>query len=107
MNLQERQQLLLERVMERIDFSGEISDEMVLDLIDDEMAGRTPGVPFQDRLRMRQEIFHSIRKLDILQDLLEDPEITEIMINGDDSIFIEKDGHSAAGTEICVCGKAA
>ncbi|HBH70704.1 MAG TPA: hypothetical protein DDX59_04415, partial [Lachnospiraceae bacterium] len=81
MNLQERQQLLLERVMERIDFSGEISDEMVLDLIDDEMAGRTPGVPFQDKLRMRQEIFHSIRKLDILQDLLEDPEITEIMIN--------------------------
>ena len=76
--------------MERIDFSGEISDGMVLDLIDDEMAGRTPGVPFQDRLRMRQEIFHSIRKLDILQDLLEDPEITEIMINGDDSIFIEK-----------------
>ena len=60
MNLQERQQLLLERVMERIDFSGEISDGMVLDLIDDEMAGRTPGVPFQDRLRMRQEIFHSI-----------------------------------------------
>ena len=47
MNLQERQQLLLERVMERIDFSGEISDGMVLDLIDDEMAGRTPGVPFQ------------------------------------------------------------
>lgn len=92
MNLQERQQQLLERVMERIDFSGEISDGMVLDLIDDEMAGRTPGVPFQDRLRMRQEIFHSIRKLDILQDLLEDPEITEIMINGDDSIFIEKDG---------------
>ncbi len=105
MNLQERQQLLLERVMERIDFSGEISDGMVLDLIDDEMAGRTPGVPFQDRLRMRQEIFHSIRKLDILQDLLEDPEITEIMINGDDSIFIEKKLHDVIQQIVANCNR--
>ena len=41
---------------------------------------------------MRRELFHSIRRLDVLQELLEDTGITEIMINGPDRIFIEKNG---------------
>ena len=37
-------------------------------------------------------MFHSLRKLDILQDLVDDPSITEIMINGADSVFVERRG---------------
>ena len=42
--------------------------------------------------KLRQEVFHSLRKLDILQDLVDDPSITEIMINGADSVFVERRG---------------
>ena len=41
---------------------------------------------------MRQELFNAIRRLDILQELIEDSSITEIMINGPDNIFIERGG---------------
>ena len=41
---------------------------------------------------MRQELFNAIRRLDILQELIEDPSITEIMINGPDDVFIERGG---------------
>ncbi|MBR3643378.1 MAG: CpaF family protein, partial [Parasporobacterium sp.] len=41
---------------------------------------------------LRRELFHAIKGLDVIQELLEDPEITEIMINGPDHIFIEKGG---------------
>ena len=37
-------------------------------------------------------MFNAFRKLDILQELIEDDEITEIMINGTDHIFLEKAG---------------
>ena len=83
-----------DRVLKRMDFSKEISDEKVLDLVDEEilrMAGQEQ-ILVEERKRLRQEVFHSIRKLDILQDLLDDPKITEIMINGPESIFVEKEG---------------
>ena len=41
---------------------------------------------------MRKELFYSVRKMDVLQDLLDDPDITEIMVNGPDQIFYEKEG---------------
>lgn len=42
--------------------------------------------------KIKRDIFNSIRKMDVLQDLLEDEHITEIMVNGSRHIFIEKDG---------------
>ena len=44
------------------------------------------------RIRLKKELFDSFRRLDILQELVDDPEITEIMVNGKDHIFIEKGG---------------
>lgn len=81
-------------VLKRMDFSKEISDEKVLDLIDEEilrMAGQEQ-ILVEERKRLRQEVFHSIRKLDVLQDLLDDPKITEIMVNGPESVFVEREG---------------
>ena len=45
-----------------------------------------------DRERLRRELYNSVRKLDILQELLEDETITEIMVNGTDGIFLEREG---------------
>lgn len=81
-------------VLSEIDFSRDVSDEQVLNLIDEKIlasAGRN-GLLVEEMKQLRQDIFHSIRRLDVLQDLLEDPAITEIMINGPDSIFIERKG---------------
>ncbi|MBQ3974424.1 MAG: CpaF family protein [Lachnospiraceae bacterium] len=63
-------------------------------MIDEEIvrAGREYPFSLEERKRMRQELFHSIRRLDVLQELLEDTGITEIMINGPDRIFIEEKG---------------
>ena len=83
-------------IMEKIDFSREVPDSEVLDLIDSHLTDSARAelllLTLEDRKRLRQDLFHSIRRMDVLQDLLEDPEVTEIMVNGPDKIFIEKAG---------------
>ena len=83
-------------IMQKIDFSREVPDSEVLDLIDRQLTngGEDPVIlmPLEEKKRLRQELFHSIRRMDVLQDLLEDPEVTEIMVNGPDNIFMEKAG---------------
>ena len=49
-------------------------------------------LPLELRKKLRQEIFYSVRKLDLLQELVDDSTVTEIMINGTESIFVEKQG---------------
>lgn len=49
-------------------------------------------IRLEKRRKLRREIFNSIRKLDVIQELLDDDEVTEIMVNGPDEIFIEKEG---------------
>ena len=94
MTYEEFRKQVHDRVLQEIDFSREIVDEDVLRLIDGEItgAGRTRHISVSQMRQLRQELFHSIRRLDVLQDLVDDPEITEIMINGPEHIFIEKDG---------------
>ena len=81
-------------IMEELDFSRETADEEVLDLIDRAITSgsREESLRLEEMKKLRREIFHSIRRLDVLQELLEDPEITEIMVNGPDTVFIEKKG---------------
>ena len=43
-------------------------------------------------MQLRQELFYSVRKLDVLQELIEDETVTEIMVNGPDTIFVERAG---------------
>ena len=85
---------LYEDIRSRIDFSHEVSDEEVEELIDELIIrkSKTGYIKISDRVKLRTEIFYSIRKLDILQELVDDNTVTEIMINGPDNIFIEKEG---------------
>ena len=81
-------------VINRIDFTREIGDTEVLDLIDEELirSGAENDLDVAAMKALRQDLFHSIRRLDVLQDLIDRDEITEIMINGPERIFIEKGG---------------
>ena len=75
--------------------SQEIRDEKVLELIDRSLLEHPDigYVSLEGRIRLRKELFNAVRRMDVLSDLLEDDSITEIMINGYDQIFVEKDGH--------------
>ena len=57
-----------------------------------EEASEKEYLPLNEKIELSRELFHAFRKLDILQELLEDPKITEIMVNGTDHIFYEKGG---------------
>lgn len=85
---------LHQAVLENMDMGKEISDEELLDTIDQVLIenSRNNYISMQEKQRLRKEIFNAIRKLDILQELIEDNTITEIMINGAKKIFIEKNG---------------
>lgn len=93
-SIEKIKQKLKKRILERLDFIEEIDDEGILDLIDEEVlqAGKEEYLPVKKQHRLRQDLFNGIRKLDILQEILDDGEITEIMINGWQNIFIEKQG---------------
>lgn len=93
-NGEERRKLLKEKLIESIDYSRESSDEEIRELIDGMLVkeSRERPISLAERKRLRKELFHAVRKLDVLQELVDDPQITEIMINGPDRIFIERDG---------------
>lgn len=88
------EKLMEQRLLKKLDYTKEATDEEVLDLIDNiflqEEAIRLWKV--EERIQLKKRIFYTLRRLDILQTLLEDPQITEIMINGKDHIFVEKEG---------------
>ncbi|MBE5930683.1 MAG: CpaF family protein [Lachnospiraceae bacterium] len=82
------------RTLERLDLSDELTDEQVLTAIEQTVLayGREHYLPLSEKIRLKEEIFHGIRGLDILEELLADDSVTEIMINGHEHIFYEKRG---------------
>lgn len=91
---EERKKRLRERLAESIDYSTEKSDAEIQEMIDELLTKESKAAPLSltERELLRRELFHAIRKLDVLQDLVDDTHITEIMINGPEHIFIERDG---------------
>lgn len=85
---------LRKRVLERLDFSKELEEPELKELIARELAVTEEGVnlTISDRIVAEQRVFNALRKLDILQELLEDEEVTEILVNGPKHIFYEKNG---------------
>lgn len=85
---------LQEKVLKEMDLSKEVADDELMEVIRrilDE-GGQEDYISLREKAGIGKELFNAFRKLDILQELLEDDEITEIMINGTDNIFIEKEG---------------
>ena len=85
---------LQEKIICRMDLSRQMTEDEIWEMIDEQIRQESKKRSMEIRIReqLRKNIFHAIRQLGILQELIEDPEITEIMVNGTEGIFIEKDG---------------
>ena len=81
-------------LMEKLDLARELTDEEILEEIDTLILERMRDscLSLKEKVQLRQELFHSVRKLDVLQELIEDETVTEIMVNGADAIFVERAG---------------
>ena len=82
------------RILEELDLTREVEDEELTKIIHQVLkeAGEREYISLNQRTVLGKELFNAFRKLDLLQEFLEDEEITEIMINGTQNIFYEKDG---------------
>ena len=78
----------------RLEMDREMTDEEIGSVIDDVIMQKSRELYLSAaaKLALRQDLFNAIRRLDLLQELIDDPEITEIMVNGADSVFYEKHG---------------
>ena len=85
---------LFHQLMDQLSISTGLSDEEINSVIEKAVLERDSNIylSVEEKHRMKKELLHSFRGLDILSELLEDEEISEIMINGKDSIFVEKNG---------------
>ncbi len=91
---QNLKQQLQETVRQRMDMSSELSDAQIGEIIDSVIKEKSREVYMSavTKLTLRQELFNAIRRLDLLQELIDDKTVTEIMVNGADAIFYERDG---------------
>lgn len=85
---------LRDDIRKRMDLSRELSEEEIHEMIDREISKESKALPMEVSFReeLHKSIFQEIRQLGILQELMDNPEITEIMVNGTESIFVEKKG---------------
>ena len=76
-----------------------LEDEQLYEQIDTAIRqkGKETYLPLKERLWLRNSLYDSFRRLDILQELLDDKDVTEIMINGAGKIFIETWSYGTAG----------
>ena len=91
---EERLEKLYKRLNEKLNHTQEISDGEILAEIDHVILeeAKEHYMPLAEKIALRQQLFNGIRRLDILQQLLEDEMVTEIMVNGTDGIFVEREG---------------
>ena len=83
-----------EEILRDLDMTREISDEELLGIIRQKICdvGKGEYLSIAYRMELEHRIFYGLRRLDVLEDLLADDTITEIMVNGPDQIFIERNG---------------
>ena len=89
------------KVMQRIDLSGDIEDNRVREVIDQcilEYSAKNQ-LSVKEKQEIKRDLFNSLRRLDVLSEMLDDDDITEIMINGANNIFIERAGR------LCRCDR--
>lgn len=85
---------LKEEILRGLSYQRQMSDEEISQIIDEKIAERAEkrGMSLRERLKLQKELFDSFRRLDILQELVDDPSITEIMVNGPGAVFVETGG---------------
>ncbi|MBQ4059676.1 MAG: CpaF family protein [Lachnospiraceae bacterium] len=93
---------LQNKLIEQLDYNKQLTDEEIEDIIEEEVLqrGREVYLSVEEKQQLKKELFNSFRRLDVLSGLLEDTDISEIMINGSKHIFIEKKGRLYKATEV-------
>jgi pilus assembly protein CpaF len=103
------EQAILTGVRERLDLTSEVSEEELTAMIDGAImeASRKNMISVVRREEIRRNVFNAMKRFGILQRLLDDDGITEIMVNGPEHIFIEREGrivesglHFSGGQEL-------
>ncbi len=92
--LEQEKQNLHERLMAELDYSTDLTDEEIENIIEEAVLirGKEVYLSISEKRVLKKELFNALRKLDVLSELLEDDDISEIMVNGRNHIFIEKEG---------------
>lgn len=92
--MEELRERIKKQIISEIDFNEIKDDQDMAILIDRYITENLSAftLSLSDKLKLRKELFNSLRKLDVLTELLEDETITEIMVNGYQNIFIERNG---------------
>ena len=90
----ELKEYLYQKIMERMDMTVSVSDRELMELIDEVIVKESKKryITLPMKYRYRQELFDSFRRLDVLREAIDDSDVTEIMVNGANQIFIEKNG---------------
>ncbi|MEQ2561784.1 CpaF family protein [Ventrimonas sp. CLA-AP-H27] len=83
-----------EIVSNRLDLTRNISDDEIREVISDIVMeqSRQQYMSLNEKKTLMEGVFNSMRGLDVLQPLVDDPSITEIMINGPHNVFVEQNG---------------
>ncbi len=70
------------------------SDQKLKQMISDAITEQTSsiGMNLDTKRELAMKIFNSLRRLDVIEPLMEDPTITEIMVNGPEQVFFERGG---------------
>ncbi len=81
-----------QQVYEKMEFGKELTDDEVWELVDEQVIGDERIFGLDEKKKAGLAVFNSLRRLDVLQELVDDAGVSEIMINGPDDIFIERRG---------------
>ncbi len=94
---EEQRKRLREDIMRELDERQAVTDEELYEIIDRRLIdqGQNSFLPLKDQVWLRSRLFDSFRRLGALQELVDDKDISEIMVNGSDHIFVERRGHMA------------
>lgn len=82
------------QIREELNVRSQVDDEELCHLIDEKIleSGQGCYLPLKEKLEIRTSLFDFFRRLDVLQHAMDDPQITEIMVNGARKIFVEEKG---------------
>ena len=99
---EERRKRMREEIFKELNEKQQVTDEELYTIIDRRIMeyGQEVFLPLKDRMELRGRLFDSFRRLGALQELVDDNEVTEIMVNGADQVFVERNG------SVELCGRA-
>ena len=80
-------------VLNAIRNESDPTDDRLKEIIADVISStESVKMPLAEKREMARRVFNSLRRMDVIEPLMQDPTITEIMVNGPEKIFYERGG---------------